>query len=158
MKTVMSLPTKILAGGSMAFQSHLVLVNQFELEQMRFAIARGALPVDFEHKLRRIAAESLTGRFIEQQCRWFAALLIAVQSGQFRGVDNDRFQQLMRVLAYVRKEDDAIPDYQVQGLVDDRHEVRLVVVEMQLLIAGFKDWWLRSRVPVAWNQPVAFAI
>jgi hypothetical protein len=92
----------------------------------------------------------LSHRFIEQNCRLFAALLLATEEGVFRDVSPAERERLMRVLAYVRKEDDAIPDYMPEGFTDDQEEVRAVLVELNGLLQTFKAWRLRHQVPAMW--------
>jgi hypothetical protein len=54
------------------------------------------------------------------------------------------------VLAYVRKDVDAIPDYQPEGFADDQQEIRSAATELSALIQAFKAWRLRYQVPVIW--------
>jgi hypothetical protein len=121
-----------------------------ELEALRSALARGSLPSDFLGKLRSLAVGDLSHRFIEQSCRLFAELLLATEEGAFRDVSPAERERLLRVLAYVRKDDDAIPDYTPEGFVDDQQEVRAVTVELGGLLQTFKAWRLRHQVPAMW--------
>jgi hypothetical protein len=59
---------------------------------------------------------------------------------------------LLRVLAYVRKDDDAIPDNRPDGFVDDQQEIRAMLNEMGGLLQSFKMWRLRHQVPEMWNS------
>jgi hypothetical protein len=59
-------------------------------------------------------------------------------------------ERLLRVLAYVRKDDDSIPDYQPGGFVDDQQEVRKVDNKYHSLLESFKAWRLRHQVPALW--------
>jgi len=128
----------------------LHLITAHELEALRVALARGHLPPDFLEKLRKLGAGGLSHRFIEQNCRLFAALLVATEEGAFRDVSPAERERLVRVLAYVRKEDDAIPDYTPEGFTDDQQEVRAVAVELGDLLQAFKAWRLRHQVPSLW--------
>src|SRR5690348_6400453 len=84
-------------------------INPHELEELRATLAHGNLPTDFLWKLKRLAGGDLNHRFIERNCRQFAVLLLATEAGEFRDLSAAECERLMRVLAYVRKEDDAQP-------------------------------------------------
>jgi hypothetical protein len=121
-----------------------------DLELLRDAVARGALPQDFLTKLRGLAVGDISHRFIEQNCRLFAALLLAAEENSFRDVKPVERERLLRVLAYVRKEEDAIPDRLDGGLADDQREVLAATVELGDLLRAFKAWRLRHQVPGIW--------
>ena len=108
------------------------------------------MPPDFLAKLKRLKDGDLSHHFIDQNCRLFAALLVATGDGSFREGSPAERERLLRVLAYVRKDDDAIPDYKPEGLTDDQREMRAAVAELGSLIQGFKAWRLRNQVPVMW--------
>jgi hypothetical protein len=101
-----------------------------------------------------MGAEDLSVRFIEQNCRLFMDLLSAAKDGFKEASDLDR-DRLLRVLAYVRKDDDHIPDYRRDGYFDDRQEVRAAMTELSPLLHRFKAWRLRHRVPMLWLQSSA---
>ncbi len=132
--------------------SALHLVTAHELEELRAALARGELPRDFEAKLNRLAEGDLTHRFLARNCRLFSALLHAAQQGLFKQASRADCERLLRVLAYVRKDEDAIPDYQAGGFVDDQQEVRTATTELQPLLDAFKAWRLRHQVPAMWHH------
>src|SRR5213593_1333338 len=113
-----------------------------ELEALRGALARGCLPPDFLGKLKRLADGDLSHHFIQQNCRLFAALLVATEHGSFREGSPAERERLLRVLAYVRKDDDAIPDYKPEGFADDQREIRSATIELNALIQAFKVWRL----------------
>ena len=122
------------------------------MESLKEALRRGDLPVDFRWKLQRLAGGGLNHRFIEQNCRTITALLLAVEEGRFRDVSQAECERLLRLLAYVRKEDDAMPDYLPEGFSDDQHEVRAVTSELGNLLQTFKAWRLRHQVPGMWHN------
>ena len=93
----------------------------------------------------------MSHQFIAQNCRLFAALLLATEAGEFRDISPAERDRLLRVLAYVRKEDDALPDYAPEGFTDDQQEVRAVLVELGGLLTAFKSWRLRHQVPEMWG-------
>ena len=125
-------------------------ITPHELEALRDALVRGRLPPDFLGKLKRLKDGDLTHHFIEQNCRLFAALLAATEDGNFREGSPAERERMLRVLAYVRKDDDAIPDYRPEGFADDQREMRAASTELAGLIHAFKAWRLRHQVPVMW--------
>jgi hypothetical protein len=127
-------------------------ITAHEVEALREALARGCLPPDFHRKLRGLAGGDLSDRFIEQNCRLFSELLLATEEGSFRAGSRAERERLLRVLAYVRKDQDAIPDYQPGGLKDDQQEVRAAMVELEDLLQAFKAWRLRHQVPGMWSS------
>ncbi|HWW01217.1 MAG TPA: hypothetical protein VNZ64_16090 [Candidatus Acidoferrum sp.] len=128
---------------------HLVTVH--EVEDLRDELARGNVPPDLEAKLCKLGLSELGHRFIEQQCRTIIGLIQAAQAGSFKVADRAEFERLVRVLAYVRKDDDAIPDYQSDGFADDREEVRSAATELSPLLHAFKAWRLQHQVPAMWT-------
>ena len=131
--------------------SSLYLVTPQELEELRLALARGHVPLDFQAKLNSLAGSDLTRAMVEQNCRLFIALLMAAHSGMFGPANPQACDRLLRVLAYVRKDDDAIPDYKPNGFADDLREVRAAAAEFSHLLHTFKDWRLCHQVPTMWN-------
>ena len=129
-------------------------ITPHELEALRDALARGCLPPDFLGKLKRLADGDLSHHFIQQNCRLFAALLVATEHSSFREGSPAERERLLRVLAYVRKDDDAIPDYKPEGFADDQREIRSAAVELHALIQSFKAWRLRHQVPALWPDHV----
>ena len=129
---------------------HLHLVSAQEVEGLGEQLARGHVPADLEAKLSRLAAGDLGQRYIEQNCRTMIALVEAARSGSFREAGVAECERFLRVLAYVRKDDDAIPDYRADGFVDDQQEVRYAAAEMGALLRSFKAWRLRHQVPAMW--------
>jgi hypothetical protein len=111
----------------------------------------GRPPRDLELKLKRLASGTLSHRFVEQNSRLIIMLLVAAYGGSFREANSATLERLLRVLAYVRKDDDANPDYRPDGLIDDQQEIRAVLSEMGDLIQSFKMWRLRHQVPELWH-------
>src|SRR5882762_4648054 len=89
----------------------LHLITAHELEDLCRGLDRAELPPDFEAKLTRLAGDNILHCSVEQNCRLFIALLRAARDGSFRDVGRADQERLLRVLAYVRRDDDAIPDY-----------------------------------------------
>jgi len=127
-------------------------ITAHEVEALREALTRGHLPPDYHRKLRALAGGDLSSLFIEQNCRLFSELLLATEEGCFRTGSRAERERLLRVLAYVRKDQDAVPDYQPGGLKDDQQEVRAAMVELEHLLRAFKDWRLRHQVPGMWSS------
>lgn len=138
---------------SLLHSEFLHLVTRLELEDLRrtLTFTHGDLPPDLETKLGRLASQGLGSQILEHHCRWFAALWIAARQGQFRDPNPEQTEKLLRVLAYVRKDDDAIPDYGPGGFTDDQHEVQAAAAELQGLLRAFKQWRLRHQVPAMWK-------
>jgi hypothetical protein len=129
---------------------HLITVD--DVQGLRSALAQGRLPADFEAKLATLAGGSLSERYVEQNSRLFFALLLAALQGSFiEATPSDR-ERLLRVLAYVRKDDDAVPDYLPGGFIDDQQEVRAAATELSPLLQAFKVWRLRHQVPGMWRS------
>jgi len=128
----------------------LYLVTSYDLDALRQELARGELPLDFGAKLNRLAQGDLVHRYVAKHCADFIALLLEAKEGVFRSISKTEVERLLRVLAYVRKDDDAIPDYRSDGFKDDQQEVHTAVIELAPLLQGFKAWHLRHRVPSMW--------
>lgn len=130
--------------------SFLHLVTREEMSALSESLARGHVPADFEAKLSRLAEGDLLQRAVARHCRSFIALLQAVHHGSYSQATPEVCERLLRVLAYVRKDDDSIPDYQAGGFVDDQQEVRKADTEYRSLLESFKAWRLRHQVPALW--------
>jgi uncharacterized membrane protein YkvA (DUF1232 family) len=130
--------------------SSLHVVSAHDLRDLRAALASGKLPLDLHTKLGKLASESLAHRFVEQNCRLFLALLMAAQKGSFAEASPADLVRLLKVLAYVRRDEDMIPDYLPGGYTDDLREVRAATTELSDLLGSFKAWRLRHQVPALW--------
>ena len=135
---------------TMAQPGLLYLVTAHDVQGLRSALAQGKLPADLETKLARLAGGSLSERYVEQNCRLIVALLLAAQQNSFTKATPAERERLLRVLAYVRKDDDAIPDYRPGGFIDDQQEVRAAATELNHVLLAFKVWRLRHQVPGMW--------
>jgi hypothetical protein len=130
--------------------TNLYLITLHDVTSLRDDLARGNVPLDLEAKLNKLAGDDLGHRFIEQNCRTMLALFQAAQAGSFLEASPAQCERLLGVLAYVRKDDDAIPDYQTDGFLDDQQEVRALANELGPLLQAFKAWRLRHQVPGMW--------
>jgi hypothetical protein len=127
------------------------LVTPNDVQEMRTALFKGRLPPDFEAKLSRLGEGSLVERYVEHYSRlFFGLLLVAMESSFLKATASDR-ERLLRVLAYVRKDDDAIPDYLPGGFMDDHQEVRAAAMELGPLLQDYMAWRLRHQVPRMWG-------
>ncbi len=130
---------------------HLLhLVSGHELQDLRQCLARSQVPPDLETKLVKLGRGDLAHRLIEQNCRTIISLLQAAYEGAFKAASPQHCERLLRVLAYVRKDDDAIPDYRLDGFMDDHQEMRVVTRDLDSLLQNFKAWRLRYQVPAMW--------
>jgi hypothetical protein len=136
---------------SLPGQTSLHLITAAELNNLRQAILRRELPSDFEAKLDRLSRGNLTHRFVERTCRLFTELVLAVQDERF-GASKADCDRLLRVLAYVRKDDDVVPDYKPNGFLDDQQEVRAAMTDLAALLKSFKNWRLEHQVPGLWMK------
>jgi len=89
----------------MAQPGLLYLVTPHDVQGLRSALAQGRLPADLETKLARLAGGNLSERYVEQNCRLIVALLLAAQENSFTQATPADWERLLRVLAYVRKDD-----------------------------------------------------
>ncbi len=135
---------------SAALPGALHLVGPHDFRAMEEALGKGQVPMDFEAKLEKLAQGSLLHRFVEHNCRLFIALLQAANDGSFASATRPDRERLLRVLAYVRKDEDAIPDYKPGGFLDDQKEVRAAAIELSPLLEAFKNWRLQYQVPGMW--------
>ena len=131
--------------------SHLHLVTVHDLQDLGDSLARGHVPADLEAKLIKLATGDLVLRSIEKNCRTIIALILASHEGSFRVASREERERLLRVLAYVRKDDDAISDYRSDGFVDDQQELREVTSALNPMLQEFKAWRLRHQVPGMWQ-------
>ena len=136
---------------SMAPSGLLYLVTPHDVQGLCSALTQSRLPADLEAKLTSLASGGLCERYIEQNSRLFVALLLAALENSFTKATPADRERLLRVLAYVRKDDDAIPDYKPGGFIDDQQEVRAAATELKPLLLDFKVWRLRHQVPGMWR-------
>ena len=128
------------------------LVTANDIQELRAAVVKGRQPADFEAKLTKLGEGSLIERYVEHNCRLIFALLVAAQQGSFSEASASDRERLLRVLAYVRKDDDAIPDYLSGGYMDDQQEVRAAATELGSLLQAYRAWRLRHQVPDMWRS------
>jgi hypothetical protein len=132
----------------------LHLVTAHDVQALRDNLAQRGVPTDFEAKLAKLGEGNLIQHQVEQHSRLFIALLLADLERSFTGASPAERERLLRVLAYVRKDEDAIPDYQSGGFADDYQQVRAAATELGPLMRAFKAWRLQHQVPAMWRGGV----
>ncbi len=128
----------------------LNLVTRSEMEALGDTLRRGDVPADLAAKLDRLRTDDPRELFLKQQSRileWLLQSLAAWENCRLRPREAER---LLRMLAYVRKEDDAIPDTWPGGMADDYDLMRITCTEFRELLDRFKAWHLSRRVPALW--------
>src|SRR5262245_50609201 len=115
-------PVRFVIGRTTSGNLHLV--TEHDLDKLRTEVKQGDIPADLAAKLDKLAKGNLGDRFIEQNCRTMFALLVAARMHSFKELSELECERLLSTLAYVRRDDDAIPDYQPKGFLDDQQEVR----------------------------------
>jgi len=122
-----------------------------DLRLIRSGLDRPHLLAEFERKLQRLHNGSLLEHALEQHCRLFLSLLRSARLGLFPLLEADQ-ERILRLLAYVQKEYDAIPDHQPQGFTDDFQEARAEAERLGSLLDRYKHWRLRHHVPSLWHN------
>lgn len=140
---------------AVARPSALYVVSSQDVRELDNALGRGGLPADFDWKLCRLREGNLTEQYVEQNSRLIFELLLAKEQGLFRELNVADRARLLQVLAYVRKDEDVVPDYQRDGYKDDAKEIRAVEADLQHLLKVFKIWRLRHQVPALWLRTAA---
>lgn len=132
----------------------LQMVTQAELEAFEDALKRGHLPGDLMDKLDELQTDQHRDFYLKQQSLLIGRLLLAVSAQEYAHVSPHEGEKLLRILAYVRKEDDLIPDSWPGGMTDDHDLMRLTCAEMSGVLQKFKAWHLARQVPGLWtNHP-----
>jgi hypothetical protein len=130
-------------------------ITEQEWRALELSLDGGHVPADLAAKLARLNRDHLGHRHLERHCRLFLELLEASRERMFPGLSASQRQRLLLALAYVRKDEDAIPDYRPDGFTDDQSEVRAIAQELQPLLQAFKQWRLEHVVPRLWVLPEA---
>lgn len=133
----------------------LRLVTPEELHSLCAALRNGQPPPDLERKLARLRGDDPREFYLRQQTRLLIKLLIAAARDGFCQANPHDCERLLRVVAYVRKDDDAIPDYLEHGFDDDHDLMRMTCAELGPVLERYKAWHLARRVPALWLHPEA---
>jgi hypothetical protein len=140
-----------------AIATFVPFVTPAEIRTLAEYLDERAVPADLEFKLRVLAQGGVLEQIIEKQCRRFISLLLAEQAGLFNEASPHQKELLLALLAYVRRDDDEIPDDLPRGYVDDHLQIRAALPELGHLLEQFNLWRLRTQVPVIWRLAVAEA-
>jgi len=133
----------------------LDMVSEKELASLCAALQQGRIPTDLQAKLERLRTEDPREFYLKQQSVLLSALLRSSAAKEFCLLRPQVCERLLRMLAYVRKDDDAIPDTWPGGFADDHDLMRLTCTELREALDTFKAWHLSRRVPLLWNNRVA---
>ena len=129
----------------------LDMVTAHELDNLRQALRSETLPLDLRAKLARLRTDDPREHFLKQRSALLIGLLTAVETGEYRLAAPEDREQLLRVLAYLRKDADAIPDSLQGGFADDHDLMRQVCNELKPVLDRYKSWHLARRVPLLWQ-------
>jgi hypothetical protein len=127
-------------------------VTAGEVQMLKAALTAGQVPADFQLKLCRLELGGVMHQYIAHHCRVLIVLLRSAFSGVYKRISEAQCDELLRVLAYVRKDDDVIPDYATGGFQDDLQEVRAAIQHLEHLLSEFKGWRLCHQVPSLWHN------
>jgi hypothetical protein len=131
------------------------MVTEAEMKALCDALHHDRVPTDLRAKLDRLRADDPRDLYLRQQSLLLASLLMSPAARGFCRLRQHDCERLLRMLAYVRKDDDAIPDTWPGGMADDHDLMRLTCTELREALDAFKAWHLSRRVPLLWNAHVA---
>jgi len=137
-------------GKSLFWPEALGLVNTAEISALRQSLGAGRVPPDLLQKIERLRVEDYREHDLQRQSRLVLSLLLAAEEGQFTRVSRWDRERLIRLMAYVRKDEDAIPDARPHGYDDDHGLMRATCAQMEPLLRAFKAWRLVRQVPELW--------
>jgi len=127
------------------------MVTGAEMSNLCEALHSGQLPPDLRSKINRLRADDLRECYLKQQSLLLASFLMSPGAIEFCRLRPQDCQRLLRMLAYVRKDEDAIPDTWPDGMLDDYELMRMICTEMREILDAYKQWHLSRRVPLLWN-------
>lgn len=127
------------------------MVTQAEMETLCDSLHQDHVPADLQAKLDRLRTNDPKELYLKQQSLLLASLLMSPAAQGFCTLRPGVCERLLRMLAYVRKDDDAIPDTWPGGMADDHDLMRLICTELRDALETFKAWHLSRRVPLMWN-------
>ncbi len=127
------------------------MVTAWELEALCHALRERRIPADLKAKVAGFRVDDPKEFYLKRQSELLLAFLLAPEASQYCRLRPDDCQRLLRVLAYVRKDDDAIPDTRPGGFVDDHDLMRMTCTELGQVLDAFKAWHLSRRVAHLWG-------
>ena len=126
--------------------TNLHLLTEGEVEDLRRNIAEGLTPTDLQRKLNGLSEVDLVQYDLQRKARIIVCLLAAIREGGFGPAPLECEEHLLHVVAYLRKDNDAIPDQGPEGgWVDDLAEMREAWAEHREIITRFNDWRLKQQ-------------
>jgi hypothetical protein len=121
------------------------------MEALCHALRTGRAPADLQAKLARLSLEHPMDLYLRRQSELLISLLAAPEAAEFCRLQPDDCRRLLRMLAYVRKDDDAIPDTWAGGFVDDHDLMRMTCAQLRPALDAYKAWHLSRRVARLWT-------
>jgi len=131
------------------------MVTEAEMKALCDALHQDHVPADLRAKLNRLRTDDPREFYLKQQSLLLSSLLTSPAAREFCRLRPRDCERLLRMLAYVRKDDDAIPDTWPGGMVDDHDLMRMTCTELREMLDKFKAWHLSRRVPLLWDARAA---
>jgi len=135
----------------------LDMVTKAEMENLCDSLHQGHVPSDLQAKLERLRTDDPKEFYLKQQSLLLMSLLMSPAAQSYCTLRPNVCERLLRMVAYVRKDDDAIPDTWADGMADDHDLMRMTCTELRAALDTFKAWHLSRRVPLMWNVPATSA-
>lgn len=133
------------------------MVTREELESLELVLAQGYLPADLLAKLERLRDDDARELYLKQQSQTLGRLLLSIAASEYHQARPVEAKRFLRMLAYVRKEQDLIPDYLPNGMRDDHDLMRTTCAEFREALTRFKAWHLSRHVPMMFKHQEAQA-
>ena len=131
------------------------MVTEAEIKALNEALDQGHLPADLRAKLGGLRTDDPRELYLKRQSLLLGSLLMSPAAVAYCRLHPRVGERLLRMLAYVRKDDDVIPDTWSGGMADDHDLMRLTCRELREVLDTFKAWHLARRVPSLWNADAA---
>jgi hypothetical protein len=131
------------------------MVTEAEVQVLGAALRRGHVPPDLVAKLGRLRTDDPKELYLQKQSLILEWLLMSPAAREGCRLGPREGDRLLRMLAYVRKDEDAIPDTWPGGMADDHDLMRLTCAEFREVLDAFKAWHLSRRVPTLWRATPA---
>jgi hypothetical protein len=131
------------------------MVTEAEINALCDSLREDRVPADLQAKLDRLRTDDPKESYLKRQSLLLASLLMSPSARGFCRLRPHDCERLLRMLAYVRMDDDAIPDTWSGGMADDHDLMRLTCADLREALETFKAWHLSRRVPLLWNARAA---
>jgi hypothetical protein len=132
------------------------LITPYEVSSLREVLREGRVPWDLLHKLHRLRSDDYKEHYLQRQSWVLLSLLLAAGEQGFKDISLWDRERLIRMMAYVRKDEDAIPDSMPHGYDDDHDLMRMTCAQLGPVLEAFKAWHLLRQVPKLWQTQAAF--